>query len=45
MGPRPNMRPETTNYMAGNIGTKLMDHDLREDFMNLIPTVKINEWD
>ena len=31
-----NMRPETINCIEENIGTKLMDHGLKEDFMNLI---------
>ena len=46
-----NIRPKTKkNYMEENIGTKLMDFDLRENFMNLIPKArevksKMNEWD
>ena len=30
-----NIRPETTQYIVENIGTKLMDLGCREDFMNL----------
>ena len=30
-----NIRLETINYIGENIGTKLMDLGLREDFMNL----------
>ena len=41
---------ETINYIEENIGTKLTDLGLREDFRNVTPKarevkVKINEWD
>lgn len=44
------IRPETINCIEENIGTKLVDLDLREDFVNLIPRTKevqakITEWD
>ena len=29
-----NIGPETINYMKENIGTKLIDLGLKEDFMN-----------
>ena len=31
-----NIRPETIKYIKENIGTKLKDLGLKEDFMNLI---------
>ena len=34
------MRPETRKYIEENRGTKLMDLDLREDFMNLTSKAK-----
>ena len=43
-----NIRPETINYIEGNIRTKHMDLGLREDFMNLTlrqgSKSKINKW-
>ena len=35
-----NITPETINYMEENIGTKLMDFGLREDFINLTPKAR-----
>ena len=45
-----NIRPETINCTEGNIGTKLMNLRLKEDFMNSTSKArevkaKINEWD
>ena len=45
-----NISPETTKYIEENMGTKLMDLGLKEDFMNLVLKArglkaKINEWD
>ena len=44
-----NIRPETIKCIEGNIGAKLKDLELKEDFMNLISKArevkaKINEW-
>ena len=44
------MRPETIKCIEGNIGTKLKDLKLKEDFMNLTSKARevktrINEWD
>ena len=49
MDQRPKYKPETITYIEENIGTKLMDLDLR-DFMNLIIKTRevketINELD
>ena len=46
----PNIRLETIKCMEENIGTKLKDLELKEDFMNLTSKAteieaKINEWD
>ena len=35
-----NITPETINYIEENIGTKLMDLGLREDFTNLTPKAR-----
>ena len=45
-----NIRPETINCIEKNIGTKLKDFGLKEDFMNLTSKArevkaKRNEWD
>ena len=45
-----NIRPETIKCIEENIGTKLRDLGLKEDFMNLTSNArevkeKINEWD
>ena len=39
MDQRPKYKPETITYIEENIGTKLMDLDLR-DFMNLTPKAR-----
>ena len=45
-----NIRSETIKCIEDNIGTKLKDFGLKEDFMNLTSKsrqvkAKINEWD
>ena len=45
-----NIRPKTIKYIEGNIGMKLKDLGLKEDFMNLTSKerevkAKIDEWD
>ena len=45
-----NIRPGTVNYIEENIGTKLMNLLLIEDFVNMTPKAsevkaQINEWD
>ena len=45
-----NIRPETIKCIEENIGTKLKDLGLKEDFMNFTSKAtelkaKINEWD
>ena len=45
-----NIRPKIINYVKENIGTKLMDLGLRENFMNLPSKArevkaKMNKWD
>ena len=45
-----NIRPESIKCIEENIGTKLKDLGLKEDFMNLTSKVgevkaKINDWD
>ena len=45
-----NIRPESIKCIEENIGTKLKDLGLKEDFMNLTSKarevkVKISEWD
>ena len=40
-----NVRPETIKLLEENIGGKLFDIGLRDDFLNLTPKAKINKWD
>nr|KAF6452899.1 hypothetical protein HJG59_008206 [Molossus molossus] len=45
-----NIRSETIKYIEENTGTKLLDHSLREGFINLTPKTweikaNIKEWD
>ena len=45
-----NVRPETVKFLEENIGGKLLDIGLGNDFLNLTPKAKakkakINKWD
>ena len=39
------MRLETIKLPEDNIGNKLRDAGLDNDFLNLIPKTKVNKWD
>ena len=40
-----NSRPKTIKLPEGNIGHKLLDIGLGDDFLDVIPKAKINKWD
>ena len=45
-----NVRPETIKFLEENIGSKLLDIGLDNDFLNLTPKAKttkakLNKWD
>ena len=41
----PNVTPETIKLLRENIGGKLLDIGIGNDFLDLTPKAKINKWD
>ena len=40
-----NVKPETIKLLEKNMGSKLLDIGLGDDFFNLTPKARINKWD